>query len=240
MLRIAVADDEPVITKQMERILCKVCGNWELEIQPSQPVREYPTGELFRLEGMDVDRDGKSEETVTVKREFVGEEVCDTLVVQFTDGRQYVEHMVAPDEAALPRVHVEMVDGLMPGIPLLAVTLTSRTSNYGASDIHFFKLASEEEEIGMHEVLTLLNGSEDSERYEVYQDTMLEIPTGIVNNLCDMNYYVDDLGRTAIRMPMENWGCDWMMKEMFSDVAYIFWGHNCWNCIVGEERRPLT
>ena len=32
MLRIAVADDEPVITKQMERILCKVCGNWELEI----------------------------------------------------------------------------------------------------------------------------------------------------------------------------------------------------------------
>lgn len=208
--------------------------------QPSQPVREYPTGELFRLEGMDVDRDGKSEETVTVKREFVGEEVCDTLVVQFTDGRQYVEHMVAPDEAALPRVHVEMVDGLMPGIPLLAVTLTSRTSNYGASDIHFFKLASEEEEIGMHEVLTLLNGSEDSERYEVYQDTMLEIPTGIVNNLCDMNYYVDDLGRTAIRMPMENWGCDWMMKEMFSDVVYIFWGHNCWNCIVGEERRPLT
>lgn len=58
MLRIAVADDEPVITKQMERILCKVCGNWELEIQPSQPVREYPTGELFRLEGMDVDREG--------------------------------------------------------------------------------------------------------------------------------------------------------------------------------------
>ena len=149
MLRIAVADDEPVITKQMERILCKVCGNWELEIQPSQPVREYPTGELFRLEGMDVDRDGKSEETVTVKREFVGEEVCDTLVVQFTDGRQYVEHMVVPDEAALPRVHAEMVDGLMPGIPLLAVTLTSRTSNYGASDIHFFKLASEEEEIGL-------------------------------------------------------------------------------------------
>lgn len=32
MLRIAVADDEPVIIKQMERILCKVCGNWELEI----------------------------------------------------------------------------------------------------------------------------------------------------------------------------------------------------------------
>lgn len=63
MLRIAVADDEPVITKQMGRILCKVCGNWELEIQPFQPVREYPTGELFRLEGMDVDRDGKSEET---------------------------------------------------------------------------------------------------------------------------------------------------------------------------------
>lgn len=60
-----------------------------------------------------------------------------------------MEHMVAPDEAALPRVHAEMVDGLMPGIPLLAVTLTSRTSNYGASDIHFFKLASEEEEIGL-------------------------------------------------------------------------------------------
>ena len=32
MLRIAVADDEPVITKQMERILCKVCGNWELGV----------------------------------------------------------------------------------------------------------------------------------------------------------------------------------------------------------------
>ena len=32
MIRIAVADDEPVITKQMERILCKVCRNWELEI----------------------------------------------------------------------------------------------------------------------------------------------------------------------------------------------------------------
>lgn len=27
-----------------------------------------------------------------------------------------------------------------------------------------------------------------------------------------MNYYVEDLGRTAIRMPMENWGCDWMNK----------------------------
>ena len=55
MLRIAVADDEPVITKQMERILCKVCGNWELEIHVDLLVIELAAvAELLRPEARDI------------------------------------------------------------------------------------------------------------------------------------------------------------------------------------------